>query len=57
MVEELREAVAVEGTHRGALPQGTVGAPSPALERLSDSVDILVRAATRPNRALIAVTC
>ena len=44
MVEELREAVAVEDAPTVVrYPKGTVGAPSPALERLSDGVDILVR--------------
>lgn len=44
MVEELREAVVVEDAPTVVrYPKGTVGAPSPALERLSDGVDILVR--------------
>ncbi|MCT1802490.1 1-deoxy-D-xylulose-5-phosphate synthase [Kocuria carniphila] len=44
MVEELREAVAVEDAPTVVrYPKGTVGAPSPALERLPDGVDVLVR--------------
>ena len=44
MVEELREAVAVEDAPTVVrYPKGTVGAPSPALERLHDGVDVLVR--------------
>ncbi len=44
MVEELREAVAIEDAPTVVrYPKGTVGAPSPALERLTDGVDILVR--------------
>lgn len=44
MVEELREAVAIEDAPTVVrYPKGTVGAPSPALERLSDGVDVLVR--------------
>lgn len=44
MVEELREAVAVEDAPTVVrYPKGTVGAPSPALERFPDGVDVLVR--------------
>ncbi|MBD2761553.1 1-deoxy-D-xylulose-5-phosphate synthase [Kocuria sp. cx-116] len=44
MVEELREAVAVNDAPTVVrYPKGTVGAPSPALERLPDGVDVLVR--------------
>lgn len=44
MVEELREAVAIEDAPTVVrYPKGTVGAPSPALERLADGVDVLVR--------------
>ncbi|MEX5274496.1 1-deoxy-D-xylulose-5-phosphate synthase [Kocuria sp. CPCC 205235] len=44
MVEELREAAAVEDAPTVVrYPKGTVGAPSPALERLPDGVDVLVR--------------
>lgn len=44
MVEELREAVAVDDAPTVVrYPKGTVGEPSPALERRPDGVDILVR--------------
>lgn len=44
MVEELREAVAIDDAPTVVrYPKGTVGAPSPALERLADGVDVLVR--------------
>lgn len=44
MVEELREAVAVNDAPTVVrYPKGTVGAPSPAVERLPDGVDVLAR--------------